>query len=93
MINSNDVTCIIDNITITDFVDGSFYQSPKLWHTAEQIENGNWKLSVEHKGNRTMLVELSDENYKKYGIDKLEPTAENPFKIDYDDADLVEVGK
>ena len=82
-----------DYITIKGFADDSLYQSPKMWHTAEQLESGNWKLSVEHKGNRVMDVELSDENYKKYGIDKLEPTTENPFKVDYDDADLIEVVK
>jgi len=82
-----------DYITITGFADGGFYQAPKFWHTAEQLESGNWKVSVEHKGNRVMDVELSDENYKKYGIDKLEPTTENPFKVNYDDADLIEVVK
>ena len=80
-----------DYITITGFADGSSYQSPKMWHTAEQLDNGNWKVSVQHKGNRVMDVELSDENYKKYGIDKLQPTTENPFKIGYDDADLIEM--
>jgi hypothetical protein len=78
-----------DYVTITGFADDVFYQSPKLWHTAEQLESGNWKVSVEHKGNRVVDVELSDGNYKKYGIDKLQPTTENPFKINYDDADLI----
>lgn len=91
--SAEDVVLTFGPHVVTGFADGSLYQSPKMWHTAEQLENGNWKVSVEHKRNRTLDVELSDENYKKYGIDKLEPTTENPFKVDYDDADLIEVRK
>ena len=91
--SAEDVVLIFGTHVVTGFTDGSLYQSPKLWHTAYQLESGNWKVSVEHKGNRRMDVELSDENYKKYGIDRLEPTVENPFKINYDDADLIEVSK
>ena len=90
---AEDVVLTFGPHVVTGFADGSLYQSPKLWHTAEQLESGNWKVSVEHRGNRVMDIELSDENYKKYGIDKLEPTIENPFKINYDDADLIEVVK
>lgn len=93
MFNPNDVVLTVGSHVVTDFADGGLYQSPKMWHTAEQLESGNWKVSVEHKGSRVMDVEMSDENYKKYGIDKLQRSTENPFKIDYDDADLIEVRK
>ncbi|WP_443698958.1 hypothetical protein [Pseudomonas sp.] len=70
-------------------------QLPKMWHTACQLPNTNWKVSVEHISadgwSRLAHMEFTDENYKKYGFDKLEPTVDNPFKLVYDDVDLVEV--
>ena len=91
--SAEDVVLTFGSHVVTGFADGSLYQSPKMWHTAEQLESGNWKVSVQHKGSRVMDVEMSDENYRKYGIDKLQPSTENPFKIEYDDADLIEEKK
>lgn len=70
------------------------YTSPQMWHKAEKLESGNWKISVTHlkEGySRVMDIEISDEDYKKYGIADLKPSVVNPFSISYDDANLVPV--
>lgn len=82
-----------DYIVLSGFADGSFIQSPKMWHTAELLEDGNWKVCVEHKGSRILTIVMTDEKYRKYGIDKLQPTTENPFKVEYNDEDLIMVQK
>lgn len=79
-----------DYITITGFADEPF-TSPRMWHRARQLESGNWIVSITHKFNRVVHIELSDESYKKYGFAEMKPGVISPFGVTYDDANLVPV--
>lgn len=98
--NSDDVVVLVsgknsynpsDYVKITGFATDELFQTPQMWHTASQNDDGTWVVSVKHKNNRTIDITLSDESYKRYRIADLKPSVINPFGVEYNDEDLVEI--